>query len=83
MTGPSEPGGKGQENFPGKYGIFSKISPKLHSPSDSFHFAGFLPSKFFPHFASYRQTLATPTQFLTVILAQTARTFGGMSAVDV
>ena len=81
MTGPLEPGGRVRRISRESMVYFPKSVPNYTHPQ--IHFAGFLPSKFFPHFASYRQTLATPTQFLTVILAQTARTFGEMSAVDV
>ena len=65
------------------------MSPKLHPPPDLFHFLDFFhpkichPPIFFHRFSLCKQNLARPTQFFTVILAQTGQIFGGMSAVDV
>ena len=48
-------------------------SVKLRPPPDCFQQIFGHPPQFFPLFASYKQNLATRTQFFTAILAQTDR----------
>ena len=61
------PRGGGQEKIPGRYDLFSQISPKSHPPPDFFHILDFFhpnfghPPLFFPTFAFFPRFFFTPT----------------------